>query len=137
MPAPHPWSPPLSALTLFVLLGLLQSLIWMALAFYLESQCSWMALLLGLTAAVSLRLGGMARGRPRMLWAAALTAVGVAWASWGIVVLQMGATMGIAPQESAVKLGTHLAWTLLGLANTPADYALMALGVAGAAIAAR
>ncbi len=136
MPAPTRF-PPFTALTMFVLLGLLQSLIWIALAFYLGGQCSWMALVVGLTAALSLRMGGMARGWARMFWAAGLTALGVAWASWGIVVLQMGATMGVPPQESAVKLGGHLALTLLQLANTPMDYALMALAVIGAAIASR
>lgn len=127
----------MTALALFVLLGLLQSMIWMGLAVYLGRQCGWMALLVGLTAALSLRVGGMARGPLRMIWAALLTALGVAWASWGIVVVQMGASLGVPPQESAVKLGGHLALTLLGLANTPIDYALMALAVVGAAIVAR
>lgn len=136
MPA-HSRFPPPTAVSLFVLLGLLQSLIWMALAFYLSTQCSWMALVLAVTAALSLRLCGMPAGRPRMLWAAGLTAIGVAWTSWGIVVLQMGVTMGVRPQDSAVKLGWHLARTLLLLANTPLDYALLALAVAGAAIASR
>ncbi|SEK60040.1 hypothetical protein SAMN05428989_0422 [Pseudoxanthomonas sp. GM95] len=136
MPAPTRF-PPLTALSLFVLLALLQSLIWMGLAFYLGAQCSWMALVIALTATLSLRMGGMAAGRLRMAWAAGLTAVGVAWASWGIVVLQMGVTMGVRPQESAVKLGWHLARTLFLLANTPLDYALLALAVIGAAIASR
>ncbi|WDS35884.1 hypothetical protein [Pseudoxanthomonas sp.] len=136
MPAPTRF-PPLTALSLFALLGLLQSLIWMALAFYLGAQCSWMALVLAVTATLSLRLGGMVPGRPRMLWAAGLTAIGVAWTSWGIVVLQMGVTMGVRPQESAVKMGWHLAKTLFLLANTPLDYALLALAVVGAAIASR
>jgi len=137
MPATSTRFPPLNALSLFVLLGLLQSLIWIGLAFYLGSQCAWMALVLGVTAALSLRLGGMARGSARMLWAVAFTAIGVAWANWGIVVLQMGATMGVTPQESAVKLGAHLALTLLGLATAPLDYVLLALGLVVAAIAAR
>lgn len=137
MPAIPSRFPPLNALTLFVLLGLLQSLIWIGLAFYLDGQCAWMALVVGVTAALSLRLGGMAGGTARSLWAVTLTALAVAWANWGIVVLQMGVTMGVTPQESAVKLGTHLAWTLLGLAMTPLDYVLLALGLVVAAIAAR
>ncbi len=127
----------MTSLALFALLGLLQSMLWLGLAVYLGGQCGWMALPMGLAAALSLRLGGMAGGPLRMFWAVVLTALGVAWANWGIVVVQMGAVMGVPPQESAVKLGGHLALTLLGLANTPVDYALMALAVIGAAIAAR
>lgn len=136
MPAPIRL-PPLSAVLLFVLLALLQSLIWMALAFHLGSQCSWMGLVLGASAALSLRWGGMAAGSARMYWAAGLTALGLTWTNWGIVVLQTGVTMGVPPQESATKMGWHLALTLLQLANTPLDYAMMLLALVLAAIAAR
>ncbi|WCE02840.1 hypothetical protein [Pseudoxanthomonas sp. JBR18] len=132
-----PRFPPLTALFLFLLLGLLQTMTWMGLSVYLGGQCSWMALVLGLTSALALRLGGMPAGGARMLWAAALTALGAVWASWGIVVLQMAISMGVRPDESALKLGGHLAWTLIQLANRPLDWLLLAAGVIGAAIASR
>lgn len=137
MPAPSVRFPPLTALVVFALLALLQSLMWIGLAAWLDRQCGWMALLPALTSAWLLRAGGMAPGAWRALWAGLLTLLTVAWANWGIVVLQVGVMMGVTPQESAGKLGAHLAWTLITLATTPLDWALMALAVIVAAVLAR
>lgn len=110
---------------------------WILLALASERQCSWMALLAGLDAAFLLRLGRMPRGRARVVLATAATAVAIALANWGIIAAQVGRTMGLLPWASATKLGPDYAWTLAGLANTPADLAWLGAGLLLAALAAR
>ncbi|WP_454831846.1 hypothetical protein [Pseudoxanthomonas wuyuanensis] len=137
--------PPLSIsraprwLTPLILLlgGFCFSLIWILLALYLERQAGWMALLAALDAALILRFTGMRRGSARILLAMLATVLMIALALWGIVASQLGFMLGLSPWTSATKLGLVHAWTLLGLANTPADLACMAAAPLLAAVAAR
>lgn len=110
---------------------------WVLLALYMNRQCGWMALVVALDAAVMLRIGGMAGGWKRALWALAATVAVTAVANWGIAVLQMGAAMGAQPWESARKMGSGFALTLLSLANRPADYLWMAVAAVAAVWSAR
>ncbi|MEO5565770.1 MAG: hypothetical protein ABIR05_03825 [Luteimonas sp.] len=110
---------------------------WILLALASDRQCSAMALLAGLDAALLLRLAGMPRGRARMLLALLGTAAAIAVANWGIAAGQIGRVLGLLPWESALKLGANYAWTLVGLVNTPAELAWLAGGLLLAVIAAR
>jgi hypothetical protein len=67
----------------------------------------------------------------------AATAVSIILANWGIAAAQVGKAMGLLPWESALKLGPQYAWTLIGLANQPADLAWLAAALLLAAIASR
>lgn len=96
-----------------------------------------MALLAGLDAVFLLRLAGMRGGSVRVVVALLATAATITLASWGIAATQIGRMVGVLPWSSALKLGPDYAWTLLGLANTPADLAWLAAGMVLAAIAAR
>ena len=113
------------------------TLIWILLALYLERQAGWMALLAALDAALILRFTGMRRGPARVLLAMVATVLMIALALWGIVASQLGFMLGLSPWTSATKLGLAHAWTLLGLANTPADLVCMATAPLLAAFAAR
>ena len=110
---------------------------WILLALASDRQCSWMALLAALDAAFLLRLARMPAGRARMLAAVLGAGATIAVANWGIAAGQIGRAMGLLPWESALKLGSGYAWTLAGLANTPADLAWMGAGLLLAALAAR
>ena len=110
---------------------------WILLSIATGRQCSWMALVAGLDAALLLRLGGVRRG-PRRAWlAVSATLVVIALASWGIAASQMGRSVGVLPWISAAKLGPEFAWTLLALANAPADWAWLAAVLVLAGVAAR
>ncbi|TAK39388.1 MAG: hypothetical protein EPO30_03555 [Lysobacteraceae bacterium] len=110
---------------------------WILLSIASGRQSSWMALVAGLDAALLLRLAGVQRGPGRILAATAATFATIAAASWGIAASQMGRSIGVLPWISAYKLGPEFAWTLLGLANTPADWAWLAAGLVVGAVAAR
>ena len=110
---------------------------WILLALAGDRQCSWMALLAALDAALLLRMARMPPGAARMLVALLGTAATIAIANWGIAAGQLGRALGLLPWESVLKLGPHHAWTLAGLANTPTDLAWLAAGLLLAAIAAR
>ncbi|HLT44125.1 MAG TPA: hypothetical protein VK000_05625 [Luteimonas sp.] len=110
---------------------------WILLSLASASQCSWMALLAGLDAALLLRLSGLRRGNARMLLGLGATAVTIVAASWGIAATQMGRSVGVLPWISATKLGPGFAWTLLGLANTPVDWAWLGAGLVAGAVLSR
>jgi hypothetical protein len=84
-----------------------------------------------------LRLARMAPGWTRSALGVATTALAIALANWGIAAAQIGKLMGLLPWESAFKLGPQYAWTLVGLANKPADLAWLAAALLLAAIASR
>jgi hypothetical protein len=110
---------------------------WILLAFARDRQCSWMAVFAALDAVLLLRLARMPAGWLRVLAAVAATAVSIILANWGIAAAQVGKAMGLLPWESALKLGPQYAWTLIGLANRPADLAWLAAALLLAAIASR
>ena len=110
---------------------------WILLAAATGRQSSWMALLAALDAAFLLRIGGLPPGPRRAAWAVSATAATIVLANWGIVAAGIGRLVGLGPVESALKLGTGLAWTVVQLVNGPLDVALLLLSLGVAAIAAR
>ena len=110
---------------------------WLVLAMTNGSQCSWMAVVAGVDAALLLRLARMPAGRARMFLAVAGCGAAIALASWGIAATEVGRSVGVLPWISALKLGPDFAWTLLGLANTPVDWAWLVAGLVVAGVLAR
>lgn len=117
--------------------GILLALLWMLLALYLGRPCGWMAVAGALASALMLRLGGMPRGWPRAALAISGTLLTIALVNWGIAAAQIGASLGLNPWDSALKMGSDYAWTLAGLANPTADRIWMGLALVVAAIAGR
>ncbi len=117
--------------------GILLALVWMLLALYLGRPCGWMAVAGALASALMLRLGGMPRGWPRVLAAVLGTLLVIALVNWGIASAQIGASLGLNPWDSALKMGSDYAWTLAKLANQMADRVWMGLALVVAAIAGR
>ena len=110
---------------------------WLLLALANGRQCSWMAVVAGVDAALLLRFSRMPAGPSRMLLAVAGSGATIALSSWGIAATQVGRSVGVLPWISALKLGPDYAWTLLGLANTPVDLALLLAGIVVAAVLGR
>ena len=110
---------------------------WVLLAFARDRQCSWMAILAAIDAALLLRMARMPRGWLRVSLAVIATAATIVLANWGIAAVQIGRIMGLLPWESMAKLGPFYAWTLANLANPPVDLLWLAAALVLAAIAAR
>lgn len=117
--------------------GILLALLWMLLALYLGRPCGWMAVPSALASTQILRLGGMPRGWSRAIFAVLGTLLTIALVNWGIAAAQIGASLGLNPWDSALKLGSDYAWTLAKLANQRADQVWMGLALVIAAITAR
>ena len=110
---------------------------WVLLALARDRQCSWMAILAAIDAALLLRMARMPRGWLRVSLAVIATASTIGLANWGIAAVQIGRIMGLLPWESMAKLGPFYAWTLANLANPPVDLLWLAAALVLAAIAAR
>lgn len=110
---------------------------WVLLSLMSDSQCSWMALLAALDAAVLLRLARVPAGSGRAIVAVLATACIIALANWGIAAAQLGKMLGLLPWDSALKLGPHHAWTLIQLANDGTDMAWMGAALVLAVITSR
>ena len=138
-PAPATQAPrvPLLALLLLALGTVGVAAAWAAVAMLSGSQAAWMAPLAGLDAAWLLRLGGAPKGWPRVVLAVVATALAIAMANWSIVAAQLAGVMGLPFLDSAQRLGPDLAWTLLALANGPAELALFGAGLVLAVAMAR
>lgn len=110
---------------------------WVLIAIARDRQCSWMAVLAALDAALLLRLSRMAPGWPRAGLGVLATVATILLANWGIAAAQMGRVMGLLPWESMTKLGPAFAWTLANLANPPTDLLWLAAALVLAAFASR
>lgn len=140
MPHAHPLPPRRGARLAYLLLPLGVAgfaAAWILLAAATGRQSSWMALLAALDAAFLLRIGGMPPGPRRIAWATGATAATIVLANWGIVAAGIGRLVGLGPLDSALKLGTGLAWTIVQLVNGPVDIALLLLSLVVAAVASR
>lgn len=141
MPPPRPPRTPTGrialALALLSLGTAAVALAWIALATATGRQSNWMALVAALDAAWLVRLAGLPRGWGRAAWALAATAAAVVLAHWGIIATGIGALIGLAPFDSALRLGTGLAWTVARLLNGPVDLALLAAAAVVAVAAGR
>jgi hypothetical protein len=76
-----------------------------------------------------LRMAKWPPGLARAGWATLATAAVIATANFLIAAGQIGKSLGMRPWESALLMGPDYAWLLIGLANSPLDWALLALGL--------
>jgi hypothetical protein len=111
--------------------------IWVMLGMGSHRLHSWMALLGALDVAWLLRLGGWRPGPWRIALGVTGTAAIVVIANWGIIAAHLGAMLGRAPWDSALRLGWHHAWTLAQVANGPGDLAWIAAALVLAVLATR
>ncbi len=108
---------------LMLLLGTSTALLaWVVLALARGSQSGWMALVTALELVFMLRLGTLGPGRLRIALVVGGTLLVSALAWWTIASAWLGYSMGLTEWDSALRMGPHLAWTLVGLANTPLDW---------------
>lgn len=111
--------------------------LWSTLSLTTGGQHGWMAVLGALDVALMLRLGRWPRGPGRVMVAVAGTAVVIAATQWLVIAGQLGRMLGFTPLQSALKLGTHHAWTLAQLANGLLELVMVALALVVAALASR
>lgn len=131
-PSRHWLWPPL------LLLGsVTMALAWLTFALVTGSQGGWLAIIAALEAAWMLRLGELHGGKPRMCIAMLATLLIALAANWGIAAAWIGGPMGLTPWESALRMGPHLGWTLIGLANGPLEILCLGIGLLLAAWLAR
>ncbi|MDY1035265.1 hypothetical protein [Stenotrophomonas sp. CFBP8980] len=97
-------------------------LAWVFFALMTGRQLGWMAVVVALELLFMLRLGTLRGGVLRALLVAGGTLGVTALAWWSIASAWLGGSMGLTPWESALRMGPHLAWTLVGLANVTADW---------------
>src|SRR5690606_22132825 len=115
-PSRRPVSPVLAA-ALLTLASLGVAAIWVLLAMRLDRQCSWMAVVAALDAALVLRLLRVRPGPMRAAWGVLATAVAILAANWAIVASWLGRYLGLLPWESMLRLGPELGTLLVRLSN--------------------
>jgi hypothetical protein len=130
------WALPLLALVAGIA-GI--SAVWVAVAVLSGSPCSWLALVAAIDMAVLLRLTHAPAGRARMLLSVLGTALAIALAHWMLASIRMGVLVGLAPLDSALRMGPVLAWELAKLALGRVDWVwlLAALPLAAILVQAR
>ena len=131
-PAPSPASAPQHWLwPPLLLLGSVTLVVaWLLVALATGSQAGWMAVAAAAEAAWMLRLGSLPSRKARIALAMLATVLIARAANWGIAAAHIGGSMGLAPWESALRMGPHLAWTLIGLANGTAEILWLLAGLA-------
>lgn len=102
---------------LLLLGSLTVAIAWLLAALATGTPAGWMAVVAALEAAWMLRLGSLPGGRLRVVVALLATVLIALAANWGIAAAWIGGPMGLTPWESMLRLGPHLAWTLIGLGN--------------------
>ncbi|MNT87999.1 hypothetical protein D3C72_2284860 [compost metagenome] len=80
-----------------------------------------MAVLTALEIVFMLRLSRFRAGPVRVAVTLAATLLVVFAANWGIASAYVGGSMGLAPWDSALRMGPFMAWTLFQLANGVAE----------------
>lgn len=129
MPTTTPYSRAWLWLPLLLLGSLTLSLAWLMVALAVTGHAGWMAVAAALEAAWMLRLGGFRPGLPRVAVALLATVLIALAANFLIAAAWIGGPMGLAPWESALRLGPHLAWTLIGLGNGLTGMFWLAVGL--------
>ncbi|MGE8279920.1 MAG: hypothetical protein ACN6O2_05740 [Stenotrophomonas sp.] len=114
---PGPWL----WLVLLLLGSITITVAWLLAALATGTQAGWMAVIAALEAAWMLRLGAFRAGSGRVILTLLATLIIAVAANWAIAATYIGGPMGLAPWESALRMGPHLAWTLLSLANGVAE----------------
>jgi hypothetical protein len=121
-----------------LLLGLVVApLAWMVLALMTGRQVGWMAVLTALELVFMLRMGTLGPGRLRSVLVVLGTLLVAAVANWAIASAWMGGSIGLGLWDASLRMGPHLAWTLVTLANGTMEWLWLALGVAVGAWLAR
>jgi hypothetical protein len=115
--------------TLLLLGSVTLTIAWLLVALSTGRQSGWMAVLAALEAAWMLRLGMFRPGRARVALTVLATVLIAAAANWLIAAAYTGGPVGLTPWESALRMGPHLAWTLLSLANGLAEALWLAIAL--------
>ncbi len=103
---------------IMLLLGLLVApLAWMVLALMTGRQVGWMAVVTALELVFMLRMGTLGPGRLRIALVVLGTLLVTAVANWTIASAWMGGSIGLDLWDATLRMGPHLAWTLIALAN--------------------
>ena len=134
LPAPGP-SPMSWVLLVLGTLGFAAA--WVSLSLWNDAPNSWMAVLGALDVALLVRLGRWPSGLPRAGLGLIAGGVMIGLAAWGTIAGQLGRLFGLTPWDSALRLGTTHAWTLAGLAFTPADVGWILAGLLLTLVASR
>ncbi|MGY0613318.1 MULTISPECIES: hypothetical protein [unclassified Luteimonas] len=134
---PPPRSRPVAALALALAGSIGIAAAWVLVAQATGRQCSWMAVVAALDAALLLRMGRQRPGLARALWGVLATALTIVLANWGIIATEVGRMLGLAPWASMGKLGFDHAWLLARMANDAVALAWLAAGMVVAAVASR
>jgi hypothetical protein len=109
----------------------------MMLALMTGRQVGWMAVLTALELVFMLRMGTLGPGRLRIALVVLGTLLVAAVANWAIASAWMGGSIGLDLWDATMRMGPHLAWTLITLANGAIEWLWLALGVAVGAWLAR
>lgn len=124
--------------SLMLLLGLLVApLAWMVLALMTGRQVGWMAVVSALELVFMLRLGTLGPGRLRIALVVLGTLLVAALANWAIASAWMGGSIGLDLWDATTRMGPHLAWTLINLANGAMEWLWLAVAVVVGAWLAR
>lgn len=124
--------------SLMLLLGLLVApLAWMVLALMTGRQVGWMAVVSALELVFMLRLGTLGPGRLRVALVVLGTLLVAAVANWAIASAWMGGSIGLDLWDATTRMGPHLAWTLINLANGAMEWLWLAVAVVVGAWLAR
>ena len=124
--------------SLMLLLGLLVApLAWMVLALMTGRQIGWMAVVSALELVFMLRLGTLGPGRLRIALVVLGTLLVAAVANWAIASAWMGGSIGLDLWDATTRMGPHLAWTLINLANGAMEWLWLAVAVVVGAWLAR
>lgn len=134
---PPSGSRPASALALVLAGSIGIAAAWVLVAQASGRQCSWMAVVAAVDAALLLRMGRYRPGPVRALWGVLATALAIALANWGIIATEVGRMLGLAPWASMAKLGVEHAWLLARMANDAVALAWLGAGLVVAAVASR
>jgi hypothetical protein len=103
-------------------------LTWWFVALLSGRPAGWMAVFAALELAFMLRLGALRGSGLRIALTLAGTVLVAVAANWGIVSSYVGQSLGLDPWNSALRMGPHMAWTLVQLSSGVAE--AMWLGVA-------
>ncbi|KAA2284171.1 hypothetical protein [Arenimonas fontis] len=122
----HGWILPAFALAAGVL-GV--AALWVAAGLGLAAMCGWMAPVAALDMALMLRLAAMAPGRARAWLSLAGTALAILVSTWLLAAAQFGVLLGLAPWESASRIGPSLVWELLRYGSGPWDWTFVLLAL--------
>lgn len=122
MTASVPSRPRWFALPLLALGALGFASAWIVVAVRYDGLFAWLAPLAAADMVLLLAAAGHPPGRVRAGWALLGTMTTVAIADFGIIASQVGLGMGLAPWESALKLGPAYALELARLAWGPSEW---------------